>query len=109
MRAGNQKHVFTELTVAFICPVHSCTWWPHILPEVHLTDIKLKFINQVDLDRESLLKHPLVQELIGHKWWRIGLPGLIIYVACYLLFLSTLTIFAILVPNPRSMGQYCEF
>ena len=62
----------------------------------------------VKLENEKLLKHPLVQEFITYKWWRIGLPGLLLYIFCYLLFLLTLTVFALLLPNPRLNHQYCK-
>ncbi len=60
---------------------------------------------QVDFDRENLLNHPLVQELIDYKWKRIAIPGFLIYLFFYLVFLILLTSFALTLPRP---GMYFD-
>ena len=49
------------------------------------------FFKQVDFDRENLLHHPLVNELIDYKWKRIAIPGFLIYLFFYLVLLILLT------------------
>jgi hypothetical protein len=62
----------------------------------------------VDYDRESLLNHPLVKELLSYKWRRVGIPGLIIYFTCYMLFLIILTAFALVIPRPEPSNDFCK-
>lgn len=62
---------------------------------------------QVDYDRENLLRHPLVKELLNYKWNRIGIPGLVAYFSCYLMFLIFLTAFALVIPRPGPRNTFC--
>ena len=62
--------------------------------------LSLKCNYQVDFDRESLLSHPLVKELIDYKWKRIAIPGFLIYLGVYMIFLILLTSFALTLPIP---------
>ena len=63
---------------------------------------------QVDLDREYLLIHPLVKELLSYKWKRVGIPGLIAYFSCYMIFLIFLTAFALVIPRPGPSSRFCS-
>ena len=63
-------------------------------------------LKQVDFDRENLLTHPLVKELINYKWTRIAVPGFLIYLGFYLIFLILLTSFALTLPPPGTY-MYC--
>ena len=63
---------------------------------------------QVDYDRENLLGHPLVKELLSYKWKRVGIPGLIVYFSCYMMFLILLTAFALVIPRPGPRNNFCK-
>ena len=62
---------------------------------------------QVKYDRETLLHHPLVKAYIKYKWTTVGIVGLVLYFAFYLIFLSLLTTFALLVPRPGPENDFC--
>ncbi|XP_064387692.1 transient receptor potential cation channel subfamily A member 1 homolog [Halichondria panicea] len=59
---------------------------------------------QIMVDRKELklLKHPVVGSLLHYKWNKFGLIGYIVNLLTYAVFLSLLTAFALLVPNPQS-------
>ena len=63
---------------------------------------------QVKHDREALLHHPLVKKYIRYKWITVGIVGLVFYFALYLIFLSLLTTFALLVPRPSAANGFCS-
>ena len=48
------------------------------------------------------MKHPVVGSLFHYKWKRFGIIGYVVNLLTYAVFLSLLTAFALLVPNPQS-------
>ncbi|XP_064390866.1 transient receptor potential cation channel subfamily A member 1 homolog [Halichondria panicea] len=61
-------------------------------------------VDQKELD---LLKHPVVGSLFHYKWKRFGIIGYVVNLLTYVVFLSLLTAFALLVPNPQSPQCAC--
>ena len=57
-------------------------------------------------ERLDLLMHPMVGSLLHRKWIKFGQPGYIVNLLTYILFLTFLTTFALIVKNPTS--QSCE-
>ena len=54
-----------------------------------------------------MLNHNLVQAWIDHKLNEV-VPDLVIYLIIYLLFLTALTVFALLLPRPGPLNEYCK-
>ena len=63
------------------------------------------FFLKVEHKRIELLEHPLVTELLNHKWNKIAMPSIILQLIFYLIFLGFLTSYVLLLPNPR--GDIC--
>jgi len=59
----------------------------------------------VKSERIELLQHPLVTELLNHKWNKIAMPSIMLQFILYLVFLGFLTSYVLLLPNPR--GDTC--
>ena len=63
------------------------------------------FLLQVKHERIELLEHPLVAELMSHKWNKIAMPSILLQLTLYLIFLGFLTTYVLMLPNPR--GDVC--
>ena len=57
---------------------------------------------QVKSQRTELLKHPLVYNLIEHKWDKFGRPIFYMLLICHIAFVIFLTAFALELLNPFS-------
>ena len=57
---------------------------------------------QVKSQRTELLKHPLVYNLIEHKWDKFGRPIFYMLLICHIAFMIFLTTFALKLLNPFS-------
>ncbi len=91
----NSKHV-QYLHMRFKCP----RGWISVLAVWKCMFYALWL--QVDRKELKLLKHPVVGSLLHYKWNKFGLIGYIVNLLTYAVFLSLLTAFALLVPNPQS-------
>ena len=61
------------------------------------------FLNEkVESKSLNLLTHPLVGSLLHHKWKKFGQYGYFINLFTYCVFLTFLTVFALIIENPRS-------
>ena len=56
-------------------------------------------------EREQLLKHPLVRELIAYKWKKIGISSFLLNAGCYFIFLVFLTAFSLVLPHPINQSN----
>lgn len=54
---------------------------------------------QVENERTSVLKHPIVRSYIYEKWKTLGLWWYLSFFALFLLFISSLALFSILIPH----------
>ena len=66
-----------------------------------------RIILQVESKRLNLLRHPVVGSLLHRKWLKFGQYGYFVNLLTYCLFLTSLTVFALIVENP--MSPVCEF
>ena len=73
-----------------VCEVRSCMF--------------ISFL-KVEHERIELLEHPLVAELLSHKWNKIAMPSILLQLVLYLTFLGFITTYVLLLPNPR--GDIC--
>jgi len=60
----------------------------------------------VESERIELLQHPLIAELLNHKWNKMVLPSFLTHFGLYVLFLGFLTSYILTLPNPR--GSICR-
>ena len=60
---------------------------------------------KVEHERIELLQHPLVAELLDHKWNKIVMPSILVQLITYLMFLGFFTSYILLLPNPK--GNIC--
>ena len=63
------------------------------------------FSLKVEHERIDLLQHPLVSELLNHKWNKIVMPSISLQLISYFIFLGFFTSYILLLPNPR--GDIC--
>ena len=63
------------------------------------------FLLKVEHERIELLEHPLITELLNHKWNKIAMPSIILQLIFYLTFLGFVTAYVLSLPNPR--GDIC--
>ena len=60
---------------------------------------------KVEHERIELLQHPLIAELLDHKWNKIVMPSILVQLVTYLMFLGFFTSYILLLPNPK--GDIC--
>ena len=84
--------------------------WLQLLHELCVTEFSFKALTvctcpflplKVEHKRIELLKHPLVTELLNHKWNKIAMPSILFQLITYLVFLGFLTSHILLLPNPK--------
>ncbi|XP_065891015.1 transient receptor potential cation channel subfamily A member 1-like [Dysidea avara] len=80
---------------------YSSSWKPRVYDKSNHT-----LALMVESERIELLQHPLVTELMNHKWNRITLPSFLLQTGLYTVFLGFLTSYVLLLPNPR--GSICR-
>ena len=68
--------------------------------------LQFLFLLKVEHERIKLLEHPLVAELLNHKWNKIAMPSICLQLIFYFVFLGFLTPYVLLIPNPR--GEICS-
>ena len=62
---------------------------------------------QVESEQLNLLKHPVVGSLLHYKWKKFGQYGYFSNLLTYIVFLTLLTAFALVVSHP--LEQDCKF
>ena len=72
---------------------------------MHMTHSYITFPLKVEHERIELLQHPLVNELLNHKWNKIVMPSISLQLISYIMFLGLFTSYILLLPNPR--GDIC--
>ncbi|XP_065890705.1 transient receptor potential cation channel subfamily A member 1 homolog isoform X2 [Dysidea avara] len=103
--SGNDQHDFTELST-----LPQTTSSDNMQPVVfdkdnHVLQWMVKY------ERTNLLQHPVTSQLLSYKWRTYAMPGFIVNLGIFFLFLATLTSYAAVLPLPNDdvcQNDSCE-